>query len=108
MKYLFILGPDGQPEHVEDVLVWARWFTTAKRDIDGSPWVSADAKISTVFLSINASVTAVVLWETRVFGGPYDGYQHHYTTEAAACAGHAQAILLITEGKLPFGESASE
>jgi hypothetical protein len=104
MKHLFILGPDRQPIHVEDVLTWARWYETAKRDIEGSPWESNGVRVSTVFLGINSNfnfsdpTAEPVLWETMIFGGEHDGYQRRYTSDDDARTGHAMTILIV-EGK---------
>jgi hypothetical protein len=35
-----------------------------------------------------------MLWETLIVGGPHDGYQEHYSSQADAVAGHAQALAL--------------
>lgn len=95
--HYFILGEDGEPRPV-GVLVWAAWFEanpsarvvlreTVRRGVD----------VSTVFLSTDHGYYggAPVLWETMVFGGPFDEQQRRYTSKLAALEGHAATVRLI-------------
>ena len=53
-----------------------------------------DVRVSTVWLGIDHShgEGPPLIFETMIFGGPHDGYQARYSTEAEARAGHAVAV----------------
>lgn len=62
--------------------------------IDDEVWVS------TVWLGIDHSFGTPgppIIFETMIFGGPHDQEQWRYSTEAAALAGHDQAVALASE-----------
>jgi hypothetical protein len=94
---LYVLGDDGQPRRVDDVLVWAAWFETHDRTI-AHDHVGA-VRVSTVFLAFDHAYGdgPPVLWETMIFGG--DSWEDlgawRYTSRAAALAGHAKALGLV-------------
>lgn len=52
--------------------------------------------VSTVFLPLDTGFMGVSeKWETMVFGGPLDGYQHRCATRRQAKAGHEIAELAV-------------
>jgi hypothetical protein len=98
MTFYWMLDDDGEPQAVEDVLVWTGWMETADRHVlaehVGRVW------ISTVFLGLDHNHYAAgppVLWETMIFGGVFDGYQLRYSRRLDALQGHLGAVLLIEQ-----------
>jgi len=59
-----------------------------------------EIRISTVFLVINHAmgVRSPVLFETMIFGGPFDQYCERYSTAAEARKGHARVVQCIKDG----------
>jgi hypothetical protein len=98
----WILNDAGEPERVEDVLVWAEWFERASRDRsrivaqDRDERGTGEVLVSTVFLGLDHSfgVGPPRLWETMILGGPLDQYCERHCTRAAALEGHARACAL--------------
>lgn len=92
MNELWILDEDGEPQSVQDVHVWARWFNTANRRV--AETTIGRRLVSTVFLGIDHSFGEgpPLLFETMVFGAPSynDQVCERYSTKADALAGHAQ------------------
>ena len=69
---------------------WAAAFQengVAKTDV-------GDVSVSTVWLGLDHGHGGgpPVIFETMVFGGPLDGEQERYSTEAEALAGHAAMV----------------
>jgi len=63
-----------------------------------------DVHVSTVWLGMNHNFTGVgppLIFETMIFGGPHEGWTQRYPTEAAAIAGHDQAVAALREGEDP-------
>lgn len=89
----YILNERGEPEAVDDMLTWARWFENAQRRVAWTS-IAPGVDVSTVFLGLDHSFGGgqAVLWETLVFGGPLDGEMDRYTSRAAAEAGHAAMV----------------
>lgn len=89
----YVLDEERQPLAIDDVVAWGDWFATSKdrqiaddKDEDGG-----DVRVSTVFLGLDHNFGASgppILYETMVFGGPYDGSQERYATRDDAIAGH--------------------
>lgn len=105
MAHLYILDENGDPQPVEDPLVWARWFHTANRtvscDLDEGD-SGKTIRVSTVFLGIDHSFSfgrnaPPVLWETMVFGGVLDGEMDRYTSKEAAALGHQEMCQRVSE-----------
>jgi hypothetical protein len=72
MKY--VLDEDGNVRREPDLMVWARWFESAKNRIVKQDTIG-NVRISTVFLGLDHSFVddePPVLWETMVFGGEHD------------------------------------
>ena len=60
-------------------------------------------KVSTVWLAFDHSwgYGPPLIFETLIFGGPYDEYMWRYTTEAEARAGHERAVRVAFFGEEP-------
>jgi hypothetical protein len=56
-----------------------------------------DVEVSTVWLGLDTSwgFGPPVIFETMVFGGPYDLEQRRYETEEAALCGHAEVLEMV-------------
>ena len=88
-----------------DLNTWAEWYETADR-IVAKTQVDADVEVSTVFLGLDhrwptpwkpgVSEPPPVLFETLVFGGPYDGEMRRYCTWEEAEAGHAAVVAQVS------------
>jgi len=59
--------------------------------------IAEDIRVSTVWLGLdhNGLGGPPHIFETMVFGGPLDGEQWRYSTEAAAIRGHGQVVALV-------------
>lgn len=96
MSDQYILDDDGRPVRCDDLLTWARWYETADRrvcqDLDEGEGAER-ILVSTIFLGIDHNYFGTgppLLWETMVFGGPLDGEQHRYHSQAEAALGHQE------------------
>lgn len=60
-------------------------------------------RVSTVFLSLdhNWSEGEPLLFETMIFGGPYDTYMERYSTYDQAKEGHERIVNCLKEGVNP-------
>lgn len=102
----YILGPDGEPQVCDDLMVWGEWYSKAAHsgerqvaftELDGG-W-----RISTVFLAMDHSFEWItgdgppILWETMIFepgeSKGFEEYQERYTTRKAAEIGHRIAVV---------------
>ena len=83
------------PKAVDDVVVWGRWFETAKRHVNQTE-LPNNVRVSTVFLGIDHSFDGGVpiLFGTMIFGGEHDEYQERYATWEEAEVGHQRAVKL--------------
>lgn len=88
----YILDDDGNPLAVEDVLVWAQWYETHRRQCIVEQDHIGKSKVSTVFLGLDHNFSnhgPPVLWKTMVFEGPLDHTMERYSSQQAARYGHA-------------------
>jgi hypothetical protein len=121
----YILDETGEPQPVHDVLVWAEWIegqpdrvvlqTRVHRGrADEAPLSRrrGGTWISTVFLGIDHNFAfhddddaAPVLWETLIFGGPFDGEMARYASKIDALEGHVAYIARVQAlgARLPRG-----
>jgi len=93
----YILGDDGEPVAVA-AMTWALWFETHHSDrvvLRTRP--ASHSQVSTVFLGLDHAWSGgpPILWETMIFGGPFDGHQLRYTTRLDALTGHARTEELV-------------
>lgn len=85
-----------------DLMTWARWFENGDRVVAKTPLPGCE--VSTVFLGLDHRFGpgSPLLFETMVFGGPFDQEQERYSTWAEAEAGHARMVdkcqPILTEG----------
>jgi hypothetical protein len=103
----YILGDDGEPQLVtvwsggqmnrEALMTWATWFETAVRQVLRETIGHEGGTVSTVFLGLdhNYGSGPPVLWETMVFGGPFDGHQWRASSGLASLQQHVLAVSLI-------------
>lgn len=84
---------DGVPVACSDIIEWAEWFEKADRKV-AETWFGKDVRVSTVFLGLDHNFNFLVagsqpiLYETMVFGGPFDQEQKRYRTRSEAEDGH--------------------
>ena len=91
MNNLFIL--DGKKTiPCDNLFQWGRWFDKADRVVAKDQ--CGNAKVSTVFLGVDYDFTGKkpLLFETMVFGGPYDGEEQRYSTWEEAEEGHKKVV----------------
>jgi hypothetical protein len=63
-----------------------------------------EQSVSTVFLGIDHSFSddgPPIIFETMIFGGPFDEYQWRYATWDEAAAGHKRLVKALIEGRQP-------
>lgn len=102
--HLYILK-DHIPVPVEDVLVWGRWIEeayTTREKIVQQDQITPEIRISTVFLGIDHGYSWMpdaipILFETMVFGGPFDGEINRYSNWVGAEAGHAKIVQKVKD-----------
>lgn len=89
------------PRPCDDLLEWARWFETAERHVAVED--TGNERISTIFLSLDHSFgrdATPVLWETMVFGGPFDQEQDRCSGSwEDAEAMHKRMVKRVKAGK---------
>ena len=80
-----VLEPDDQE--------WARWFVRADR-IVAKTMLPGKIEVSTMFLGMDHGFDSrePLLFETMIFGGPHDGYQHRHPRWKEAEIGHEYAV----------------
>jgi hypothetical protein len=86
---------DGRnPVPCADFMTRARWFETSDRQVAKTDF--GDVRVSTVFLGLDRSFGQgpPLLFETMIFGGPFerDKYQERCSTWEEAEAAHAEAV----------------
>jgi len=86
---------DGRnPIPCADFMTRARWFETSDRQVAKTDF--GDVRVSTVFLGLDRSFGQgpPLLFETMIFGGPFDQdkYQERCSTWEEAEAQHAEAV----------------
>lgn len=98
----FIMDRWGRPVACPDVLQWASWFEAKDRTIDYTVIKEPTKRrpgihVSTVFLGIDHNFSdegLPVLFETMVFGGPYDEHCERYITRGKALRGHRKWVAI--------------
>jgi hypothetical protein len=76
-----------------DLMTWARWFEKGNRVV--AKTALPGCEVSTVFLGLDhrfGSDGPPIIFETMVFGGPFDQQGERYSTWAEAEAGHARWV----------------
>lgn len=90
------------PVPAPSLMEWARWYETADRRVARTR--IGEAEVSTVFLGLNHNFEhsgRPVLFETMVFGGPWDEHQWRYSTWEEAEEGHAGIVAMLERGEVP-------
>ena len=74
-------------------MTWAHWFETAERHVALTK-ISEKVTVSTVFLGLDHAwgQGPPMLFETMIFGGPYDQEQDRYSTWEKAQEGHERMV----------------
>jgi hypothetical protein len=99
---MWFLDPDGKPVLMDvlaaiDLIVDGDYH---KRRIVKQETIGP-AEVSTVFIGGLAwpDERARPLWETMIFGGPFDGRATRYETQAAAVIGHEEIAAILRAGE---------
>jgi hypothetical protein len=97
----YILNERGEPEPCDELLVWAQWFedSAAARRIAFTD-LGKLGQVSTVFLGLDQDWHPVpipltyrpLLWESMIFGGPFDMEQERYRSREEAERGHQTLV----------------
>lgn len=101
MEHMYYLRNDktGEITATSDIEAWERHhFEYMSRNIVKTE-ICGDISVSTVFLGLNHNYFGgqPILFETMVFGGPLDGEQERYETEAQARHGHVEMLRRVIE-----------
>lgn len=104
-NFYYVLNANGDPEPCEDRMEWARWFETSDNARIVQKDTLGDVEVSTVFLGLDHSFGGPVplLYETLVFGGPFDGDGERYPDREQALVGHKAWVAKV----LPIHEVQS-
>ena len=96
MSGKYVLDAAGNPKPEPDLMAWSKWFEKGDRVVAKTS--VGEAEVSTVFLGLDHSFggSAPLLYETMVFGGPFDGEQERYATKDQAQAGHAEWVAKVS------------
>ena len=89
MFRLYVLKCETIPVETDDIMEWRDFFDSDAR-LRKSDYIG-ETHISTVFLGIDHSGSTEgtpILFETKIFGGDYDGLIERYETWEEAKAGH--------------------
>lgn len=91
----YILDANGNPKPEPDVRAWGEWVQKADRRIALDKFDGV--KVSTVFLGLdhNFGSGEPLVFETMVFGGPFDEECERYSTREQAIAGHAAMVAKV-------------
>jgi hypothetical protein len=94
-RFYQLVGKEIVPIEDDDPIKWAKAFGSDNRHIalDEIPGVD----VSTVFLGLDHGYGdgPPVLFETMVFGGPYDQNMERYTTYDEAVIGHQKMVAKV-------------
>jgi hypothetical protein len=96
----YILDDAGNPVAEPDLIKWAQWFEehNAARRVRRDD-LGLRGTVSTIFLGINHNFGdgPPVLWETMVFGGPYDREMWRFSKREMALAGHEDVVRKLVD-----------
>lgn len=100
---VYTLNKRGKPQACDDILQWCAWFETNDRAVDYTVIKEPNRRgnggvhVSTVFLGIDHNFSNKgdpVLWETLVFGGPYNDQGERYRSLTDAKRGHKKWVAI--------------
>lgn len=104
MKRIHYILNDKEPVPVDDVLEWAKWYSTADSERQVALTVmDIGEEVSTVFTGLDywfLDDGPALLFETMVFGGNFDGKQWWYSTWTEAEAGHRRMVERVMKGRI--------
>jgi hypothetical protein len=85
-----------------ELMEWVRVWGPAEDRRVGNDHIG-DVDISTVWIGLDHQCGdgPPLIFETMVFGGPYNEYTERYTTEAQARRGHKRIVARLRAGKAP-------
>jgi hypothetical protein len=99
----YVLDERGDAVRASGLLSWARWMEDHKADCHLGSDQIGNAFVSTIFLGLDMrwmlrqnNQHAPLLWETMVFGGPYDLHQQRYVSRRDALEGHRRIVQMLT------------
>lgn len=100
----YILDENGEAIPAPGLLSWGQWLQDHPKERQLADDQIGNARVSTIFLGLDCGfhfrdahvVYRPMLWETMVFGGPYDQFQTRYTSRADALAGHGKIVQMLT------------
>lgn len=102
----YVLDASGQPQRVDDLMEWARWFEEiGEGRVVARTELPDEVIVSTVFLGMDHQWGGgpPLLFETMVFKGRWDESQWRWPTREAALAGHDRIAAAIRNGDAPDG-----
>jgi len=104
----YVLDDRGEPVAAGSVEEWARWFEANRLNRHVGDTTIDGVRVSTVFLGVDHQWGSgpPLIFETMIFGGPYDSYEWRWTTRAQASANHDQAVAAIRDGLPPLDAGA--
>ena len=86
-----------EPILENDIIKWGEWLENANNQIKISN-ISDKIHVSTVFLGLDHGFDGeILLFETMVFGGKYDGHCDRYSTWNQAEIGHEKIMELLNK-----------
>jgi hypothetical protein len=99
-EHMYILDAEGNPVPEPDLMKWGEWNhewknRVVRQDYFGLP--QEEIMVSTVFMGLDHNFSREgppVLWETMVFGGPYNDYTERYTSKAEGPEGPRTRLCL--------------
>lgn len=104
-EILWILDYNGEPAREPDASKWADWFFTADRVVKRSALWGGWIVVATIFLGIDHDRRSAtpILWETKVFGGPWDGVFGRSRSKDEALQVHRQMVRMYRGWSLVEG-----
>jgi hypothetical protein len=97
MDDFYILDDDDNPILCKDVKVWAAFLKKSSNKLVSKtkiPPSKEATEVSTVFLGMEHGERdgKPLLWETLVFGGPFDEEMERYASKQEAIEGHLRMV----------------
>jgi hypothetical protein len=95
---LWILDENHQPVQTKTWREWAEWMETNGNHV-GFDQVGVAVTVSTVFLpSAGSAFVPMPRFETMIFGGRHNNWQHRWWSWDEAVKGHEAALALVRSG----------
>lgn len=102
MNNLYILNRKHEVIPAISTRQWTVWFSDISNRRVAKTDISSDVCVSTVFLGLNhnwSDSKKLLVFETMVFGGDYDGEMERCSTWEEAVEMHQRMVELVTGGK---------